>query len=63
MEDGELVGSLQNSTRLVTNLESAVHVGPQGVNMFHTLFSDTVLNEITRDDVWPSDGFLYKKKE
>ena len=32
------VTSLQNSTRLVTNLEIAVHVGPQGVNTFHTLF-------------------------
>ena len=30
--------SLQNGTRLSTDLESAVHVRPQSVNTFHTLF-------------------------
>ena len=37
--------SLQNGTRLVINLEIAVHIGPQGIDAFHTLFQRLFLME------------------
>ena len=40
------VNSLQSGTRVATNLEIAVHVGPESVGTFRTL-SGTVFNRIT----------------
>ena len=55
------VSSFQNGTRLATNLETTVHVGPQDIDTFHKHVSETILDGKSGEDVRPSHGLFLVK--